>query len=57
MRTLDVPLTTSGLRRLLAVVSVHQTSKIHDVIENLIPGQGNLWEAIDIKERFSDIGP
>lgn len=56
MRTLEVPLATHDLGRLIAVVSAHQSSKIGYIVENLVPGQANLWQAVDIRAKFSEIG-
>ncbi|KDR74243.1 hypothetical protein GALMADRAFT_250000 [Galerina marginata CBS 339.88] len=51
LRKTTSPLATNDLKRLVALT--YETSTLPLIIENLVPGQADLWNALDLASNFS----
>ncbi|KAF8959548.1 ribosome 60S biogenesis N-terminal-domain-containing protein [Flammula alnicola] len=54
MRTLSQPLGLVELRRLIVLVTTLDPSMLPSIVENLIPGQTDVWAALDLASAFSE---
>ncbi|KAF8185167.1 ribosome 60S biogenesis N-terminal-domain-containing protein [Pholiota molesta] len=54
LRTLNQPLTPIDLRRLVGVVTSLDPSMLPSIVENLVPGQTDLWAAFYLASNFSE---
>lgn len=54
MRTLNQPLSPDNLKRFVAVVTSLDASLFQTIIENLIPGQTDVWSALELMSTFSE---
>ncbi|KAF5309185.1 hypothetical protein D9619_012740 [Psilocybe cf. subviscida] len=54
MRTSRITLGPTEVKRLVALISSLDTTMLSSVLENLIPGQIDLWEILELESTFSD---
>ncbi|KAF9480206.1 hypothetical protein BDN70DRAFT_833085 [Pholiota conissans] len=57
IRTLSQPLGPADLKRLVSVVDSLDSTLVPSIIENLIPGQTDVWAALDLPSTFSEYRP
>uniref|UniRef100_A0A8H8CE92 Nucleolar pre-ribosomal-associated protein 1 n=1 Tax=Psilocybe cubensis TaxID=181762 RepID=A0A8H8CE92_PSICU len=55
LRSSISPLGTDDLSRVLAIVLAQEPSSLPSFLEVLIPGQGNVWVALNLQFKFSEL--